>query len=62
MALFSTNPAHIAAFSQRTEQSKPTMQNVWAIPKKEKCVDCGVRRTEATGIYKKRVFVCGMCK
>lgn len=59
--LFSTLPTHIAAYSQRTKDKEPTMKNVWSIPKKEKCVDCGKHRTAITGKQMKRGFVCHGC-
>lgn len=37
------------------------MLNVCRIPSRVKCVDCQKMRTEETGKYKRRGFVCGSC-
>lgn len=60
--MFSTNPSTFERYAQRTADTKPSMDNVTSIPKRAKCVDCGKQRTEMSGQYKKRGFVCGMCK
>lgn len=39
-----------------------SMLNVNHIPRLDRCVRCGKRRTAATGAYKRAGFVCGMCK
>lgn len=46
-------------FRRNTE--KASMLNVRQIPARVKCVDCQRMRTEETGKYKRRGFVCGMC-
>lgn len=60
--LFSNNPSTVAKYQQATDEKKVSMPNICRIPKREKCVDCGKHRTHATGVMKKRGFVCAMCK
>lgn len=60
--IFSAEPSSFSAYQTRTNEQKESFSNVWAIPKKAKCVDCGKHRTEVSGKYKKRGFVCVMCK
>lgn len=60
--MYSAEPSTFERYAQRTADSMPSMANVTLIPKRAKCVDCGKQRTEISGKYKKRGFVCGMCK
>lgn len=62
MSLFSAQPCSIERYAQRTADARPSMANVWSIPKKAKCTDCGKHRTEASGVMKKRGWICGECK
>lgn len=60
--IFSAEPSSFSAYQTRTNEQKESFSNVWAIPKKAKCTDCGKHRTEASGVMKKRGWVCGECK
>ncbi|MEN6629845.1 MAG: hypothetical protein ABFC42_09385 [Sulfuricella sp.] len=62
MSLFSAQPESIERYAMRTSDMKPSMPNVYLIPRRAKCTDCGKPRTEASGVMKKRGWICGMCK
>lgn len=62
MTIFSAQTEAINRYQDRTATAKHSMDNVFLIPRKAKCTDCGKHRTEASGVMKKRGWICGMCK
>ena len=62
MTIFSAQTEAINRYQDRTATAKHSMDNVFLIPRRAKCTDCGKHRTEASGVMKKRGWICGECK
>lgn len=62
MTMFSAQTEAINRYQDRTATAKPSMDNVFLIPRRAKCTDCGKHRTEASGVMKKRGWICGECR
>lgn len=60
--IFSAQTEAINRYQDRTSTKRVSMPNVFITPRKAKCTDCGKHRTEASGVMKKRGWICGECK